>query len=93
MQGIRKSGGAAATRKGQYKKRGRCRSENWSVEKAGALPQRDMGSIKSGGAAATRDGQHKKRGAAARRSGQQKIHGAAGQYKKRGHCRNKKWAV
>ena len=26
-----KSGGAAATRNGQYKKRGRCLSENWSV--------------------------------------------------------------
>ena len=25
------SGGAAATRDGQYKKRGRCHSENWSV--------------------------------------------------------------
>ena len=44
--------------------------------------------IKSGGAAATSDGQYKKRGAAARRSGQCKIHGAAGQYKKRGRCRN-----
>ena len=29
-------------------------------------------------------------GAAARRSGQQKIHGAAGPYKKRGRCHNKK---
>ena len=27
----KKSGAAAAMRNGQYKKRGRCRSENWSV--------------------------------------------------------------
>ena len=57
-----KSGGAAATGIGQYKKWGRCRSENWSVYKAGALPQREMGNIKSGGAAAARNGQYKKRG-------------------------------
>ena len=40
---------AAATRNGQYKKRGRCRNEKWSVKKAGALLQREMGSIKSRG--------------------------------------------
>ena len=39
--------GAAATRNGQCKKRGRCRNEKWSVKKAGALPQREPGSIKS----------------------------------------------
>ena len=68
--GIIKSGGAAVTRNGQYKERGRCRNKKWSVKKAeallqrergsiksGALPQREMGSIKSGGAAATRNGQ------------------------------------
>ena len=46
--GILKSEGAAATRNGQYKKRGRCRNENRSIKEAGALPQREMGSIKSG---------------------------------------------
>ena len=69
-----KSGSAAATSNGQYKKRGLCRNENWAVYKAdalpqrelvsikaGALPQQEMGSIKSGGAAATRIGQYKKR--------------------------------
>ena len=64
-----KSGGAAATRIGQYKKRRRYRSENWSVLKAGALPQQEMGSIKSGEAAATRIGQYKSMGAAAARNG------------------------
>ena len=44
-----KSGGAAASRIGQYKKRGRCRSGN-------------LVSIKNWGAAATRNGQYKKRG-------------------------------
>ena len=60
-----------------------CRNENWSVKKAGALPQREPGSIRSGalpqremgiikswGAAATKTGQYKKRGAAAMRNGQ-----------------------
>ena len=60
-----KSGGAAAANIGQFKKRGRFRSEKWSVKMAGALqqremisikgralPQQEMGSIKSGGAAA-----------------------------------------
>ena len=77
------SRGAVATRNGQYKKRGRCRNEKWSVKKArtllqqepgsinsGALPQREMGSIKSWGAAATKTRQYKKRGAAATRIGQ-----------------------
>ena len=41
-----KSGGAAATRIGQYKMQGRCCNEKWSVKKAGALPQREPGSIK-----------------------------------------------
>ena len=31
-------------------------NEKWSVKKAGALPQREMGSIRSGGAAAARIG-------------------------------------
>ena len=43
-----KSGGAAATKNGQDKKRGRCRNENLAKKK------RD--------AAATRNGQYKKRG-------------------------------
>ena len=37
-------------KKGQNKKRGRCRNENWA-KKSGALLQREMGSKKSGGAA------------------------------------------
>ena len=66
-----KIGGAAATRNGKYKKRGRCRKEIGAVTRAGALPQGDQGSkklmalpvsIKIGGAAATRNGQNKKRG-------------------------------
>ena len=57
-----KSGGAAAARAGQYKKRGRCRSENWSFQKAEALPQREMGSIKHGGAAASKTGEYRKLG-------------------------------
>ena len=36
-----KSGGAAATRNGQYKERERYRDEKWSVKKAGALLQRE----------------------------------------------------
>ena len=39
------------------KKRGRSRKEKWAVKKAGALPQREIGSIKSGGSAARRSGQ------------------------------------
>ena len=37
-----KSEGAAATRNGQYKKLGRCRNEKWTVQKEGALSQREM---------------------------------------------------
>ena len=59
----------AAKRNGQYKKKGRCRNEKWSVKKAGALPLREMGSIKRG-AAATRNGQYKKRG---RRSEERRV--------------------
>ena len=51
-----KSGGADATRNGQYKK-------------TGALPQRELGSIKSGGAAARRNEQYKKGGGAGTRTG------------------------
>ena len=40
-----KCGGAAATRKGQYKKRGRCRNEKWSEKKAGAKTQREIDRI------------------------------------------------
>ena len=43
-----KGGGAAATKNGQYKKRGRSRKE--------------IGAVKIDGAAATRSGQYKKRG-------------------------------
>ena len=75
-----KSGDAAAARTGQYKRLGRCRYEKWSVKKAGALPQREPGSLKCRGAAATRNEQYKKWGAAATRNGQ---------YKKRGCCRSK----
>ena len=87
-----KSEGAAAARNGQYKKRWRCRSENRSIKEAGALPQREMGSIKSWvlpqqeigisksvGDAATRNGQYKRRDAAATRDWH---------FKKRGRCRN-----
>ena len=84
-----KSGGAAATRDGQYKKRGVLPQGYPGSKKFMALPV----SIKSGGAAATRDGCIKSGGAAARRSGQYKIDGAAGQYKKRGRCRSEKWSV
>ena len=49
-----KKRGAAATRSGQYKMKGHCRSKKWTVNKVGALPQREPGSIKSGGAAAAR---------------------------------------
>ena len=42
--------------------RSHCRTKNWSVLKAGVLPQREMGSIKRGGAAAARIGKYKKRG-------------------------------
>ena len=75
-----KSGGAAATRIGQYKKRGRCRNEKWAVLKAGVLPQ----SINGGDAATAKIGQYKKRGAAAIRNGQ---------YKKRRRSRKEIWAV
>ena len=68
--GILKSVGAAATRNGQYKRRGRCRNENRSIKEAGALPQQEMGILKSEGAAAARSGKCKKWGAAATRTGQ-----------------------
>ena len=58
---IYKKRGAAATRNGQYKMKGRCRSKKWSVNKVGMLPQREPGIIKSGGAAAARIGKYKKR--------------------------------
>ena len=71
-----------------------------------ALPQRESVSINSGGAAARRSGQLKfmalqvsiKSGALPQRDmGSIKSGGAAaariGQYKKRGRCRNEKWAV
>ena len=51
----KKGGGAAAARIGKYKKLGRCCNEKWSVKNAGALPQREPGSIKCRGAAATRN--------------------------------------
>ena len=57
-----KKRGAAATGVGHFKKRGRSRNENQSIKEAGALPQREMGSIKSEGAAAMRNGHFKKRG-------------------------------
>ena len=44
-----KKRGAAAARNGQYKMQGRCRNEKWSVKKAGALPQREPGQYKKWG--------------------------------------------
>ena len=58
----KKKRGAAATRIGQYKKRGRCRNEYWSVKKAGTLPQREPGQYKKWGAAGTSKGQYKNQG-------------------------------
>ena len=75
--------GAAATKNGHDKKRGRCRNEKWSVKK--------------GGAAATRTGQYKKWGAAATRNGHDKkrwrCRNENWAIKKAGRCRNEKWAV
>ena len=45
-----------------YKKRGPAATRNGQYKKRGALPQRESESIKSGGAATMRDGQYKKRG-------------------------------
>ena len=81
---ILKSEGAAAARNGQYKKRRRCRNENRSIKEAGALPQREMGSIKSGALPQQKFGTLKSEGAAATRDRH---------FKKRGRCRNEKWAV
>ena len=64
---------SAATRNGQYKKRGRCRNGKWSVKKAGALPQREMGSMKSGALPQREMGSIKCRVAAATRIGQKKA--------------------
>ena len=75
-----KSGGIAAARNGQYKKRG-------------ALPQGDPGSIKSGGAAAATKGQYKKRGRSRKEIRAVKIDGAASQYKHRGRYRSENWSV
>ena len=72
----KKSGGAAATRTGQYKIWALPQREMGSI-KCGALLQREMGSIKCRGAAATRTWQYKKQGAAATRNGQYKKRGAA----------------
>ena len=56
----------------QYKKRGRCRNENWA-KKSGALPQREMGSIKSVALPQREMGSIKCRDAAATRIGQKKA--------------------
>ena len=53
----KKNGGPAEKEVRTDKKRGRCRSEKWAFEKAGALPKRERGSKKSGGGAATRNRQ------------------------------------
>ena len=81
--GIIKSEGAAATRNGQYKKRGCCRSEHRSIKEARVLPQGEMGSIKSRALPKREMGILKSVRAAATRNGQ---------YKKRGRCRNERLA-
>ena len=52
--------------------------------KSGALPQQEIGSIKSGALPQREIGIIKSEGAAATRDGH---------FKKRGRCRNEKWAV
>ena len=79
-----KSGGAAATRNGQEKKRGRCRNENRGSIKSGTLPLLEMGIIRSGGAAAARIGKYKKHGRC--RNEKWAVY-------KAGRCCNEKWAL
>ena len=52
----------------------------WVREKRGGASKAGVGSVKQGGGAE-------------RRSGEENVAERNGQYKKRGRCRNRKWAV